>query len=193
MFKPALLSTLFITLFLQGCSPTEQEGGTSSESAESANTLVASNEFVMTDTRNRSFTIVKEGNSFVVKGHESKIVLFDIFATWCQPCRAEAPHLASLQKKFPAELLVIGISIEEGIPNTQLEQFKRDNGADYVILNSAQNRALYRAVASAINVGQQFPIPLMAMYRNGRYVTHYMGMVAEEMIESDIKLALETK
>ncbi len=184
MLKHSLFFTLF--LLLQGCSPSDQGG-------QSAESLVASNEFQMKDTRNYPFTIVKEGSNFTVMEHESKIILFDIFATWCQPCRAEAAHLASLQKKFPAQLLVIGVSIEDGIPNAQLEQFKKEHGADYVILNSDQNRALYRAIASAINVGQQFPIPLMVMYKNGQYVTHYMGMVAEEMIESDIKLALEGK
>jgi thiol-disulfide isomerase/thioredoxin len=153
--------------------------------------MVASNELQLTDTRNNPYTIVREGERFILKGYENKIVLFDIFATWCQPCRAEVPHLASLQKKFPDDLVVIGVTIEDGMSNAKLETFKREYGANYIIFNSEANRALYRAIAGSIHVGQQFPIPLMVMYKNGSYVTHYMGMVAEEMIESDIKLALE--
>ena len=30
----------------------------------------------------------------------------------------------------------------------------------------------------------------MAMYKNGKYVTHYVGAIPEEMIESDIKMAM---
>ena len=81
-------------------------------------------------------------------------------------------------------------TIEEGIANDKLIAFKNENHADFIIVNSEVNRPFYRAVASSINIGQQFPIPLMVMFKNGRYVTHYVGMVAEEMIESDIKMAL---
>jgi thiol-disulfide isomerase/thioredoxin len=182
MLKKSLSSIAFILLLLlQGCSDSAEE---SSES------LVASNEFELADTAGKPYTVVKEGNSFTLKGAENKLVIYDIFATWCQPCRAEAPHLASLQKKYPNDLIVIGVTIEEGLDNATLESFKSENGADYTIFNSEANRPFYRTIASSINIGQQFPIPLMVMYQNGKYVTHYVGMVAEEMIESDIRQVL---
>ncbi len=179
--KTLLFVTLTLLMLLQGCGDsTEQQG----------DSLVASNEFVLTDTHGMPYTVVKEGNNFTLKGHENKIVLFDIFATWCQPCRAEAPHLASLQKKFPDDIVVIGITIEDGISNATLNNFKEQHGADFIVVNSDANRPFYRSLAAAINIGQQFPIPLMIMYQNGAYANHYVGMVAEEMIESDIKQLL---
>jgi thiol-disulfide isomerase/thioredoxin len=185
MLKKSLLFTA-LTLFtlFQGCSDSSN-GETES--------LIASNEFELTDLGSNPYTVVKEGKNLTLKGHENKVVIYDIFATWCQPCRAEAPHLANLQKKFPDDLVVMGVTIEEGISNAKLQEFKRENNADFIIVNSEVNRPFYRSIASSINIGQQFPIPLMVMYKNGQYVTHYVGMVAEEMIESDIKMALGRK
>jgi cytochrome c biogenesis protein CcmG, thiol:disulfide interchange protein DsbE len=41
-----------------------------------------------------------------------KIILIDFWATWCGPCRAASPRLDQLQKDFPDDLVVIGISDE---------------------------------------------------------------------------------
>ena len=179
--RSLLLSALLLAALFHGCSDSKEE---------STESLVASNEFTLTDIANQPYTVTKEGNDYILKGHENKIVIFDIFATWCQPCRSEAPHLASLQKKYPEDLVVMGVTIEDGITNDKLLTFKNENGADFIIVNSEVNRPFYRSVASSINIGQQFPIPLTVMFKNGRYVTHYVGLVAEEMIESDIKMAL---
>jgi uncharacterized protein (TIGR03435 family) len=50
-----------------------------------------------------------------VKKFESdadRIILIDFWATWCGPCIAGMPHLESLQKTFPSELLVLAVSDE---------------------------------------------------------------------------------
>lgn len=186
MFQRSLVAALLAAiLLLAGCSD--------EPASETADALVASKTFTMTDTQGQTYTITKEAKRFVVQGHEDKIVLFDIFATWCQPCRAEASHLASLQQKYPDDIIVLGVTIEEGISNAALNTFKKENGAAFTIFNSETNRPLYRNIAASINIGGQFPIPLMVMYNKGNYVTHYLGMVAEEMIESDILVALGRK
>jgi uncharacterized protein (TIGR03435 family) len=41
-----------------------------------------------------------------------KIILIDFWATWCGPCIAGMPHLESLQKTFPSEILVLAVSDE---------------------------------------------------------------------------------
>ena len=183
MLKKALLLTSFAFLLLfQGCS----DDTTSTE----APSMVASSDYELVDTKQQPYTVTKDGDDFLLKGHENKVVIYDIFATWCPPCRAAAPHLTNLQKKYADNLLILGITIEKDVTNTKLEAFKSEYGADYAIVNSPENQRFYRTMASSIHVGQQFPIPLMIMYKNGKYVTHYVGAVPEEMIESDIKQAL---
>ncbi len=182
MLRKSLISAaLGLTLLISGCSDTPNEQSTSP---------AAASEFLLSDTYGKPITVVKKGAAFDVKGHEGKVILFDIFATWCPPCRATAPHLTSLQKKYADELLVLGVTIEDDKTNADLEAFKTENQAEYTIVNSEENRPLYSAIASAIHVGQRFPIPLMVLYKDGKYLTHYVGATPEEMIESDIKQAL---
>ncbi len=182
MFKKTLLSlSIIIPLLFLGCS---------SDTTEDESNMVASNDFNLKSIDGRDFNVSKSGPNFIVKGHEGKVIMFDIFATWCPPCRAEAPHLSHLQKKYKDSLLIIGVTIEDDLKNSDLSDFKAEYGANYALVNSSENARLYRAIASATKVGQRFPIPLMVMYKDGQYITHYVGQTPEEMIESDIKKAL---
>ena len=171
---------LTLTLFFVGCS----------DDAATEENMVASNVFQLVDTQGNEYNVTKVGPNFTIAGHENKVIMFDIFATWCPPCRAEAPNLAHLQKLYNNDFLILGITIEDPITNKELDAFKSEYGATYAIVNSKDNERLYRAIASATKVGQRFPIPLMVMYKDGRYITHYVGQTPEEMIESDIKKAL---
>lgn len=186
MFKKTVISlSILLPLLFLGCSNSDE----TTETQES-NNMVASNDFNLVDTKGNEYNVTKTGLNFTVKGHEGKVIMFDIFATWCPPCRAEASHLGHLQEKYKDDLLVIGVTIEDNIPNSQLENFKKSYDANYALVNSQDNERLYRAIASATKVGQRFPIPFMVMYKDGRYITHYVGQTPEEMIESDIKKAL---
>jgi len=182
MFKKALLSlSIILPLLFLGCS---------SDTSEDESNMVASNTFHLVSTDGVDYNVTKSGLNFTVKGHENKVIMFDIFATWCPPCRAEAPSLTHLQKKYANDFLILGVTIEDDIKNSKLDEFKEKYGADYAIVNSSENERLYRAIASATKVGQRFPIPLMVMYKDGQYITHYVGQTPEEMIESDIKKAI---
>ncbi len=180
-------TTLFIlsTLFLfQGCSDNSQSA------LDQANAMVASNTYELRDLNNTAYVITKSAENFNLKGFEDKLVIYDIFATWCPPCRAIAPHLGKLQEEFKDDILVLGVTIENDKTNGDLLEYSKAHGASYPIVNSKQNHTFANALASAINVGSGFPIPLIIMYQNGKYVTHYAGAVPPEMLRADIETAL---
>lgn len=180
-FSTLLIPLLTMTLFFQGCGE--------KESTEEA--MVSTAEFTLMDTQGKSYTVEKRGTNFALDAGEDKVVLFDIFATWCPPCQAEVKHLGNLQKKYGDDLIIMGITIEDDKSNAELEAFREKfKGGDYLISNKADNQELARAIASTIGVGQQFPIPLMVLYHNGEYVTHYAGATQEEIIDHDIATAL---
>lgn len=176
-----LASLFLLALMFQGCQK--------KESGEEA--MVSTAEFSLMDTQGKSYTVEKRGTNFTLDAGEDKVVLFDIFATWCPPCQAEVMHLGNLQKKYGDDLIIMGVTIEDDKSNAELDAFREKyKGGDYRIANKADNQELARAIASTIGVGQQFPIPLMVLYKNGEYVTHYAGATQEEIIDHDIAAAL---
>jgi len=189
MFKTTLLSLIFLVAILsQGCS---DDAKRSDKKIEEANSMLSTNEFVLTSTQNKQYVISKTDTGFVLDSDKKKMIIFDIFATWCPPCRATAPILSDLQKKYKDDLIVIGITIENGISNEKLQEFKKMNSANYTLVNSPENRALITEIASNLKLGSNFPIPLMAIYKDGKLVNHYVGATEEEFIESDIKISLD--
>jgi len=132
----------------------------------------------------------KENGNFETKGQDGKVVIFDFFTTWCPSCKSVAPHLGSLQKKYTSKLKVIGVLLEDGKNKAYVEQFQNSFNAHYPISVSKDNRKLALSVYQSVNAPRSMPIPLLAIFKDGKYINHYIGNVPEEMIESDIKKAL---
>ena len=206
-----LASVLLIALF-QGCEYKKEDNmnSTSFESItnednvptktyKKVENLIAKTEYILNSVTGESVTVIKEGTRFYIPDFPNKLVLFDFFTTWCPSCRSVAPHLANIQKKYPKELLVLGVLIEENKSDEELIKFKKRYKADYMISNSTSsdtnyaNFKLSNSVASLLRQPRSFPIPLLVMFKNGEYFTHYVGAVPEEMIESDIKEALDLR
>ena len=188
MLKKTVLAIIItIAMFSQGCSDEKEL----TSKIEEANSMLANNEFVLTSTDNKQYVITKTTTGLSLQKNKDKIVIFDIFATWCPPCRATAPILSNLQKKYKDDIVVIGVTVEDGILNSKLEDFKKNNSANYTLVNSDTNRALINEIAQSLNLGERFPIPLMAIYKNGKLINHYVGATEEEFIEHDIKMALK--
>jgi len=165
-------------------------GGCSKDKTEEANSMISANEYILTALNNAQYIVKKESNGFILENAKGKVVIFDIFATWCPPCRASASHLSSLQEKYKDDLIIIGITIEDNIPNSKLQDFREKYTANYTLVNSDQNRRLSDEIVKELGLGERYPIPTMAMYKDGKLINHYVGVVQEEFIESDIKKAL---
>ncbi|MBU0631859.1 TlpA family protein disulfide reductase [bacterium] len=179
--RSVIISALAITLLFQGCN----------NNKNSENSIIATNKFVLDDLSKESHTITKEGNNFTLDNAKGKVVIFDIFATWCPPCRAEASHLASLQAKYKEDVVVAGLSIQKDLTTADIVDFKNEYGANYMMFVSEDNRKLAFSIASTLEgLESDFPIPLMVMYKDGNLVNYYVGATPEEFIENDIKKAL---
>ena len=192
MLNKSIMSLIFLSaLIFQGCS-SDSSSEKQVTQVDEANSMIAKsqNEYILTSTDTKQYVVKKEANGFVLEGAEGKVLIIDIFATWCPPCKAAASHLSSLQEKYKDDLVILGVTIEDDIPNEKLEDFKKQYNANYVLVNSTVNRRLVNDVAAALEVGDRFPIPLMALYKDGKLINHYVGAVEEEFIASDIKKAM---
>jgi len=178
-----LASIIAISLLFSACSKDES-------TSDEANSILSTNEFLLTELDKIQYTVKKSPTGFTVKEAKGKVIVLDVFATWCPPCQAEASHLASLQEKYKDSLLILGITIEDNIKNKELQAFRKKYNANYALVNSSENSRLIDAIAQKLKIGSNFGIPLMVMYKDGELINFYQGAVEEEFIESDIKKAL---
>jgi peroxiredoxin len=74
-------------------------------------------------------TVALNGDSVSLASLRGKVVLFNIWATWCHPCRAEIPELQALHENYKGRgLELVGVSVDadgndEGIKSF-MEEFK---------------------------------------------------------------------
>jgi len=55
-----------------------------------------------------------EGKSFKIEDKKGKVVLINLWATWCGPCRAEMPELIAMQDKYKDKNFeVLGLNVDE--------------------------------------------------------------------------------
>ena len=56
----------------------------------------------------------KDGKMHKLSEHLGKVVVIDVWATWCMPCKKELPHLVQLEKELEGkDVVFIGYSIDE--------------------------------------------------------------------------------
>lgn len=63
--------------------------------------------------------------------HQGKVVLVNLWATWCAPCLKELPELAKLQEEYRDQgLVVLAVSLDEpDLLDTQVKRLARERAA----------------------------------------------------------------
>lgn len=60
-----------------------------------------------------SVNSVIDGQAFSLGQYKGKVVIVDIWATWCPPCRMEIPDIIQLYHNYSDVLQVIGLSVDK--------------------------------------------------------------------------------
>lgn len=63
------------------------------------------------------------GKSIERKDYEGKVLILDVWGTWCPPCLQEIPHFVKLQEKYAEKgLRIIGLTYERKQPDEQVKK-----------------------------------------------------------------------
>ena len=68
----------------------------------------------------------------LISENDDRVLLINVWATWCLPCREEFPELVKLADNYEDKVRVIGISIDDyEILKTQVVPFLNDQNAEF--------------------------------------------------------------
>jgi thiol-disulfide isomerase/thioredoxin len=101
---------------------------------------------------------------------KGKVVVLDFYATWCEPCRAETPHLVNLQKQYGDKgLQVIGLNVGGEDDRAQVPGFAKEFGIQYP-LAYPDDDLVDQLLSDNQNIPQSFVYD-----RNGKLVQRFIG------------------
>lgn len=83
------------------------------------------------NTIEKSWTTTN-GKSLKLSDFGGKVVVMDFYATWCQPCREEVPHLVALHHRYANKgLQVVGLNVGGEDDRPQVPVFAKEFGITY--------------------------------------------------------------
>lgn len=73
-----------------------------------------------------------DGSTFKLSDYKGKVLLVNVWATWCGPCRNEIPELMELQSKHKAKgFEVIGLNLDEAEDAEMIKDFGKEFEVNY--------------------------------------------------------------
>ena len=122
-------------------------------------------------------------SSITSQSLRGRVVLVNVWATWCLPCRAEMPLLeATWNRHKAAGLVLLGASVDTGDPQT-VRDFITERGISYPIAIVGSD--VIRALGGVVG----YPTSVL-IGRDGRVRHRVMGPIGPLSLEPAIRRAL---
>ena len=85
--------------------------------------------------------VTLDGDSVSLAARRGKVVLLNIWATWCHPCREELPVLQRLYERNAARgLEIVGVSVDSRGEREKVRAFARQFGLTYPLWHDPDER-----------------------------------------------------
>lgn len=191
-----VLLCAFALVFL-GCNKNESESYSLGEYAP----FKDGEEISLKSVSGASVSLVRTAKGFVLKNSD-KIVMLDIFGTFCEPCKTEAPHLMDYQLNHDDFMLIGLITFEQISDKDVIEKFIKPFNAYYFIANEGEkNERLISQVLADIGYDSALSLPFKVVLKGGKYellsdnlgerggkeALYYLGAVSSELVAKDLE------
>lgn len=102
--------------------------------------------------------------------YQGKVVLLNFWATWCQPCQVEMPHLDKMDKDYKDQgFAVLSISTDDARSASMVKPLVKRNGFQFRVLLDKET-----SVVSQYNPAKELPYNVL-MDREHRIVAVFKG------------------
>lgn len=86
-------------------------------------------------------TVSLTGDSVSLAVQRGKVVLLNVWATWCHPCRTEIPELRAIHEKFQERgLELVGVSVDADGTDENIREFMKEFAITYPIWRDPDGR-----------------------------------------------------
>ncbi|KUL57724.1 redoxin domain-containing protein [Streptomyces violaceusniger] len=125
-----------------------------------------------------------EGKPLDVADYKGKVVVLNVWGSWCTPCRAEAPNLVKVAKDTKAKgVQFIGINTRDSNRAPALS-FEKEYGVGYPSLYDPMGKLMLRFPKGSLNP-QTIPSTIV-LDREGRIAARALTPLSEERLRSMI-------
>jgi thiol-disulfide isomerase/thioredoxin len=116
---------------------------------------------------------------------EGKVLVLDFWATYCEPCRQEIPHLNSIQAKYGADnVLVVGLNVGGDDDRPKIPTFVKELKVSYLVAFPDDDLLSYVS-------GDDDRIPQTAVFdRQGNLVQKFVGF--DPTVQCQLDRAVES-
>lgn len=118
-----------------------------------------------------------QGNLHSLTDYRGQVVLVNLWATWCPPCKEEMPTLQAFYDKYKEQGFVI-IAINDGDPTSDVLQFVKDYELTFPVWLDPTYIATEKAF-NTLNLPTSFVID-----RSGTIQLTWVGAISAEMLEN---------
>lgn len=147
------------------------------------------------DVRGTTFKTL-DGDSAKLSDYANKVLVVNLWATWCGPCRSEMPELVKMSNEYKARgLVVLGLATTYNEQNdpTRVKEFVKAQNIPYKIIwdDGTLAAPLVQAVQGRSVIPQSFVIS-----RDGNIVKHFSGfspVSTPKLMRDAIEEALNAK
>lgn len=116
---------------------------------------------------------------------DKKVVLVDVFATWCPPCIKGIPDMNELKKKYDGQFEIVSILFEEDKTKEEIEAFVKKHDIQYPVTIGKENFRF------AKELGEVNKVPEYYLYsKDGTYIKKFVGETDKGVFERYIDKAL---
>lgn len=121
--------------------------------------------------RNSEIELI-DGSTFKLADQKGKVILINLWATWCGPCRNEMPELVRLQEQYRSrDFEVIGLDVDPE-PLDMIKPFAEKMGINYKLGWADED-----LVSEFFSISEQNGIPQSFLInRNGELTGVFFGV-----------------
>jgi len=132
-----------------------------------------------------------EGRAVDIESYRGKVVVLNLWASWCGPCRSEIPGLRRIQSELGDEgLVVLGVNVEQLSPS-EIGRVSEQLKIDYpVVVPETPLELNGNRLSPGLRAGDVLPYSWL-IDRQGRIRAVHAGMLLESALRKACRQLLD--